>query len=198
MYIPLGGNRVSTARLIVNLFVVWALTGLWHGADWAFVLWGLLYFVFLVFEKFTGFEKRLTSRWFVPLKYAYTMLIVVVGWVLFKCGFDANMAAMKGEMVNSLPATLHYISTMFHLNGQPLWSDTATLWLHETRWFYAFALIFSFPIVPWLIRKADALKSPAAQRAYTLCFSLAFFGVFLLSVAYVVKSGYNPFIYFNF
>lgn len=198
VYIPLGGNRVSTPRLLVNLFVVWALTGLWHGADWAFVLWGLLFFVFLVFEKYTGFEKRLTSRWFVPLKYAYTMLVVVVGWVLFKCGFDANMAAMKGEMVNSLPATLHYISTMFHLNGQPLWSDTATLWLHETRYFYVFALIFSFPIVPWLIRKGDALKHPAAQWAYTLSFFLVFIGVFILSVAYIVKSGYNPFIYFNF
>jgi len=198
VYIPLGGNRVSTSRLILNLFIVWALTGLWHGADWAFVLWGLLFFVFLVFEKYTGFEKRFVSRWFLPLKYGYTMLIVTVGWVLFKCGFDANMAAMQGETVDSLSSTLHYVCTMFHLNGQPLWSDSATLWFHETRWFYVFAMIFSFPVTPWLICRGDSLKHPAAQWAFSLGFAFALIGVFILSAAYIVKSSYNPFIYFNF
>lgn len=183
--------------MILNLFVVWALTGLWHGADWAFVLWGLLFFVFLVFEKYVGFEKRFASPWLLPLKYLYAMLIVVVGWVLFKCGLNA-IVATPGDEINSLVATSFYLKTMFCLNGQPLWSDAATLWLHETRYFYALAFLFSFPIVPSLMRWGESLKRPGAQWAFTFAFSFAFICVFVLSVAWMVKSSYNPFIYFNF
>ena len=198
VYIPLGGNRVSKARLILNLFVVWALTGLWHGADWAFVLWGLLFFVFLVFEKSVGFEKRLTSPWFVPLKYVYAMLIVVVGWVLFKAGFDANQAVMQGNAANSLALTGSYLQTMFGMSGAPLFDDLAYFHWHETRYFYLFAVLFSFPIVPWLISKGDQIKNPIGQFVYSSAYVLLFCCVFIIAVAYVVKGGYNPFIYFNF
>ncbi len=198
VYIPLGGNRVSKPRLILNLFVVWALTGLWHGADWAFVLWGLLFFVFLVFEKSVSFEKRLTSPWLVPLKYVYAMLIVVVGWVLFKAGFDANQAVMQGETANSLALTGSYLQTMFGLSGNALFDDLAYFHWHETRYFYLFAVLFSFPIVPWLVSKGDQIKNPIGQFAYSSVYVLLFCSVFIIAVAYVVKGGYNPFIYFNF
>ena len=198
VYIPLGGNRVSKPRLILNLFVVWALTGLWHGADWAFVLWGLLFFVFLVFEKSVGFEKRLTSPWFVPLKYVYAMLIVVVGWVLFKAGFDANQAVMQGETANSLALTGSYLQTMFGMSGAPLFDDLAYFHWHETRYFYLFAVLFSFPLVPWLVSKGDQIKNPVGQFVYSSAYVLLFCFVFIIAVAYVVKGGYNPFIYFNF
>lgn len=198
VYIPLGGNRVSTPRLIFNLFAVWALTGLWHGADWAFVFWGLLFFVFLVFEKYTGFEKRFNSPWLIPLKYVYSMLIVVVGWVLFKAGFDANFAVMNGETANSLALTGSYLKTMFGFSHNVFFDDLAYFHWHETRYFYFFAVLFSFPIVPWLIAKGEAAKNPAIQIAFSSAYVILFCGLFVISVAYVVKGGYNPFIYFNF
>ena len=80
LYIPLGGSRVkSRGRLIFNLFVVWFSTGLWHGANWTFIAWGLMYFVLLCVEKLTGFEKCSVPLW---LAWIYTMLFVVLGWVL--------------------------------------------------------------------------------------------------------------------
>ena len=82
LYIPLGGSRVkSRGRLIFNLFVVWFSTGLWHGANWTFIAWGLMYFVLLCVEKLTGFEKCSVPLW---LAWIYTMLFVVLGWVLFR------------------------------------------------------------------------------------------------------------------
>ena len=79
VYFPLGGSRVSRVRLVLNLFVVWALTGIWHGANWTFLAWGLMYFVLLTFEKFTGLEKK--SGWW---GHIYTLLFVVIGWVIFR------------------------------------------------------------------------------------------------------------------
>ncbi len=198
VYIPLGGNRVSTMRLVVNLFVVWALTGLWHGADWAFVLWGLLFFICLVFEKFTGFEKRFNSPWQIPLKYAYAMLIVVVGWVLFKAGFDANEAVMNGETLNSLAITGSYLQIMFGLTSNAWFDDLAYFHLHEARYYFLFAALFSFPITPWLIAKGESSQSSAIKILYNTAYALLFCGLFIISVAFVVRGGYNPFIYFNF
>ncbi len=193
-----GGNRVSTARLIVNLFIVWALTGLWHGADWAFVLWGLLFFVCLVFEKYTGFEKRFNSTWLIPLKYLYAMLIVVVGWVLFKAGFDANTAVMNGEKLNSLALTGSYLQTMFGFSSNALFDDLAYFHIHESRYFFLFAALFSFPIVPWLIAKGEASQSLALKILYDSAYVILFSGLFIIAVSFVVRGGYNPFIYFNF
>ena len=102
VYIPLGGNRVSKSRNIFNLFVVWGLTGVWHGANWTFIVWGLMYFVLLTFEKLTGFEKR-KSKPFMVFRWFYTMFFVIMGWVVFRS--------------NSLTDAFVYMKSMFGLNG---------------------------------------------------------------------------------
>ncbi len=198
VYIPLGGNRVSTLRLIANLFVVWALTGLWHGADWAFVLWGLLFFVCLIFEKYTGFEKRFNSPWLIPLKYFYAMLIVVVGWVLFKAGFDANVAFMKGNSSDSIALTCSYLQNMFGFTSNAWFDDLAYFHICENRYIFLFATLFSFPIVPWLIAKGESSSSAWIQIAFNTTYVVLFCGLFIISVSFVIKGVYNPFIYFNF
>lgn len=78
VYIPLGGNRVTRRRWGYNLFVVWALTGIWHGANWTFLCWGLWYFVLLLVEKLTGFPEKLG-----PLAHVYALLAIVLGWTVF-------------------------------------------------------------------------------------------------------------------
>ena len=181
VYFPLGGNRVKTAaHLIFNLFVVWALTGLWHGANWTFVCWGLFYFVLLVFEKFTNFEKRFASPMLIPLRWAYTMLFVIVGWVLFRA--------------SDISSALTYLHTMFGLSGAPLFDDRAYFHIHENRYFFLFGIMFSFPVAAWLEKKLEEKKSLVGEIAG----SAVYVSLLFVSVCYVIKGSYNPFIYFNF
>ncbi len=181
VYFPLGGSRVkSSARLAFNLFVVWSLTGLWHGANWTFICWGLFYFVLLVFEKFTHFEKRFTSPLLVPLRWGYTMLFVVIGWVLLRA--------------ESIGGALTYLHTMFGLSNAPLFDDRAFFHLHENFCFLIFGIIFSFPTAVWLQKKLDENKMVVGEIAYSVVYVFLFF----ISVCYVIKGSYNPFIYFNF
>lgn len=178
VYIPLGGNRVSSGRLIVNLFIVWSLTGLWHGANWTFVAWGLFFFVLLVFEKYSRLEQCFVSWWLRPIRYLYTMLCVVVGWVLFNSP--------------SIQAAGRYLTTMFGFSENVLINDQAWMFLHETFFIFLLGALFSFPLVPWLKTFAD--KSPVMQVVSAILYC----GVFVVSFACVLRSAMNPFLYFNF
>ncbi|MDO4573893.1 MAG: MBOAT family O-acyltransferase [Planctomycetia bacterium] len=178
VYIPLGGNRVPAGRLILNLFIVWALTGLWHGANWTFIGWGLFYFILLVFEKYTGFEKRGNSPFVLPLKHFYTILAFVLGWVLF-----------RAENIHAAGA---YFQTLFGLAGNPFFNDFVVFYFHDSRYFFLFALLFSTPVIPWLEKRWEGRACFESIRL--VMYSVVFF----ISVVYVVKGGYNPFIYFNF
>ena len=173
VYFPLGGSRVKTkGRLIFNLFVVWSLTGIWHGAAWTFVLWGLYYFILIVLEKLTGWNEKLQKAPF--LAHAITLILVLFGWVLFRAP-DVTTA-------------LNYIGSMFG-SGGVLWNDTAALWLRESAWCLAAGLLFAFPI---------AKKASSSKGIFSVLYPIALIVVFILSVSYLVKGGYNPFIYFNF
>ena len=95
VYIPLGGSRVSTkGRHVFNLFVVWLLTGLWHGANWTFIIWGLMYFILLTLEKFTGLDKRLGR-----FGHIWTMFFVIVGWVIFRADTASYALSYLGTMI---------------------------------------------------------------------------------------------------
>ena len=115
LYIPLGGSRVkSRGRLIFNLFVVWFSTGLWHGANWTFIAWGLMYFVLLCVEKLTGFEKCSVPLW---LAWIYTMLFVVLGWVLFRA--------------ENLTGAVKYVLAMFGIGASGLLDAKAAYYMAE-------------------------------------------------------------------
>lgn len=182
VYIPLGGSREGKGRTLFNLFIVWLLTGFWHGANWTFICWGLLWCFFIIIEKMLGFEKK---SYFRPLgntsnsrklisavKHLYLLLLVMVGWVLFR-------SETIGDAIN-------YLNVMGGIGGQPI-SDIRTLaWLKEYGWFFLAGGVFS---IPW----GNYFK----RIPYPVYASLLLLG-FLVAFSYLVKGAHNPFIYFNF
>lgn len=181
VYIPLGGNRRHQLR---NMFIVWALTGLWHGASWNFVLWGLYYFVFLAIEKlFLGkFLEKLPA----VVGHAYALFIIVVGWVFFY--FDD--VSRLGQM----------LKLMFGFSGQAGVLPTDTVLLKNHLVFFLLAIIACIPVsklVKALLirfsRKGPVQESLAGAAGILYDVALLFF-----STAALVGASYNPFLYFRF
>ena len=183
VYFPLGGSRVSSkARLAFNLFVVWLLTGVWHGANWTFICWGLLYFFFILFEKFSGFEKSAVPA---VLKHVYVLFLVLLGWVLFRADTIAD--------------ALSYLKVMFAISGNPWICANAAVYLKENLFYFLFGVVFSAPVAKTVSEKAEnigaeSVRGMAVRAAYVFLFA----AVFLITASYLVKGTYNPFIYFNF
>ena len=174
VYIPLGGNRVSKARNIWNIFVVWFLTGVWHGANWTFICWGLLYFLLLMFEKLTGFYKK--QGWYMHI---YTMFFVILGWVLFRA--------------DNLTAAWNYMGNMFGVGAIGLVDSTFIDCISNSAVVFVAAVLFSFPVVGRigaLLSRKPVLKSAIACACMV--------AVFVVSVLICIKATYNPFIYLNF
>ena len=176
IYIPLGGNRKGKARQLVNLVAVWALTGLWHGASWNFVLWGLYFAALLIFEKLV-FGKVL-ERLPAILRHLYALFFVLLGWVIFNC--------------TSLDAIGAYLRAMFA--GTPGSGDGAYLiwFLRQYGLELVCAVLAATPLLPKLV--APWKDRGWAQTAYTV-WLLGLFGLSLLTLA---NSSFNPFIYFRF
>ena len=176
VYFPLGGSRVDTTRrLMFNLFVVWLLTGIWHGANWTFLMWGLWYCAFICLEKGLKLEpwlqeSRVTGR-------IYTLLIVVVGWVFFRS--------------DTLGQGLEVVKRMF-LPGRSFADGETVFLLHEYGVVMVLGMVLSIPFFKWL--SDGCMKSVVARIGRDTIYVL----LLLVSLSYVIKSSYNPFIYFNF
>lgn len=179
LYFPLGGSRVkSKTRLIFNLFVVWALTGIWHGANWTYLTWGLYCFVFLTFEKLSGFEKRRLGL----LKYLYIHLFLLIGWVIVRS--------------DNMPYAIEYLGRMFSpVSGG--WLDVnARMYFEEYKYVFLLAALFSTPLLSNLKDKAKgSLLSP---RAVYVSGAVILPLLFFVTLTYIIKGAYNPFIYFKF
>ena len=184
VYIPLGGNRGSIPRVIFNTFVVWALTGLWHGASWNFVLWGLWFFVFLILERY--FLKRWLEK--LPVvSHLYLLLVVGLGWVIFRF----SSVALGWTLVRSL----------FGANGNPLTSFAVNIQLESNLYLLAAALLAATPLARWLRDRMEAFarKSNSLGVVWNAAFySLLPVVLLVLSTACLVCDSYNPFIYFQF
>lgn len=183
VYIPLGGNRKGTGRQIFNLFVVWGLTGLWHGAAWNFVLWGLYFFVLLVLEKFVfgSFLKkhRAVGR-------IYLLAAVYFGWVFFKfTDFSLLGSAFKG---------------MFCLNGNAFSTYEALNFAKGYIFFFLICVLACTPVVKYakkiLIKLAR--KNLPANIIYRVSDIVLPPALIVLSAITLVGDSYNPFIYFQF
>lgn len=181
IYIPLGGNRVGVARHLVNMFVVWFLTGLWHGASWNFVLWGLYYGVLLALEKYVW--GKVLAKLPRVFQHMYAILIVVFGFVIFT--FDH-----AGEMFS-------YIGSMFALTGNPLWATDCLWYAGNYGVILAVAVLLAFPIYPWIKRKVQTLGRSAGNMI-SMVSMLGYVVLFVLTVACLVSDTYNPFLYFRF
>jgi alginate O-acetyltransferase complex protein AlgI len=178
VYIPLGGNRVAPHRHIFNIFAVWALTGLWHGAAWNYVLWGLYYFVLLIAEKyFLGKFLKMIPAFF---SVSITLFFTLMGWVIFA--------------IEDLSFMGSYFTMLFGLNNTPLVSGEGLYLLTAYLPQIVISALASTPIFA-LLHKRLKKDSPAwLPLATGLSLSIAFF----LSTAYLVDSTYNPFLYFRF
>lgn len=176
VYIPLGGNRKGVGRTYFNLFCVWLLTGLWHGASWNFVLWGLYYFALLVIEK--TFLLRLLERAPKFLRHIYSRAAVIFGWLLFVI-----------EDVSSIGA---YLSRMF--GGTGVFATQITVYeLVRNLVFLAILILASTPAPKKLWYKLYSKGTPWRIVQSVVC-AIAF----VLCIAYLVDSSYNPFLYFRF
>lgn len=185
VYIPLGGSRRGTARTLLNLLIVWSLTGLWHGASWTFVIWGLYYFVFLALEKFG--LRRFFERLPKPVSWLYTVLVVFFGWAIFKF--------TDLELLGTL------LRGMFGLNGNALTSYQVTVLFKNNVLILLTSLVFCTPLFKYIGRRmsADAAKSRSLSIAYnSLVCCVIPVALLILSTSLLVGDSYNPFIYFNF
>lgn len=174
VYIPLGGNRVTVHRHIINLLIVWSLTGLWHGASWNFVAWGLYYGILLIAEKY--FLGKYLEKAPASIRHIYTMLIVIVGWVFFSC--------------ESLTAALAYLKVLFFAGGVPI-ANSHTLYLLKTN--LVFLIIGAVAATPEPIKQFEKLNKKSGVIGIALLMSLLLF-----STAYLIFGSYNPFLYFRF
>jgi alginate O-acetyltransferase complex protein AlgI len=183
VYFPLGGSRVTTGRLVFNLFIVWALTGFWHGASWNFIFWGLFYFVIISFEKLTGIPEKFSSPLAKLLYRVFTIFAVCGGWVLFRAlGFKA---AVK------------YGLTMFGLRGNPFFCQNTVAAFREYWGFLFFSLICSTPFLKF-IGKSAVRKGGILQFAVNTASIGIYIFIFLWSFSFIILGAHNPFIYFNF
>ncbi len=179
VYIPLGGNRKGRGRQIFNLLAVWFLTGLWHGASWNFVLWGLYYFVLLMLEK--TFLLKLLDKLPKCISHVYTLITVVFGWLLF--------------VSTDFASGVNYLATMFGGGSATGFIDAggAFDWISSLI-LLTILIIASTPYPKKLLYKLWE-KYDAPVRTVTAVLSLA---VLFLAVAYLVNSSYNPFLYYRF
>lgn len=178
VYIPLGGNRCSKLKNLRNLIIVWALTGFWHGASWNFMLWGLYFAAILIAEKY--FLATLLEKLPAFVRHVYTLLLVIISWVIF---YFEDLARV-GE----------YLKGMFGMAGVPLINDAALYYLFGYAVIFALAAYFSTPHCKKYIDAAENTGS----RAVAVGATAVYIGAFLLCVTYLVNSTYNPFLYFRF
>lgn len=174
VYIPLGGNRRGKARTYINLFVVWLLTGLWHGASWNFVLWGLYYFVLLVFEK--AVFLRVLDKIPSVLRHIYTLLTVVFGWLLF-----------VSEDLSFIGTYLSHMFTAPFSDGIVIYDLVRNL---------LFIAVLALACTPYPKRLWYALWQKG--KAWRIASAVLCCGALILCTAYLVDSSYNPFLYFRF
>ena len=180
VYIPLGGNRVSFGRWIFNIAVVWFLTGLWHGAAWNFVLWGLLFAVLLVLEKL--FLKKWLNKLPRILNHALVMLVIIISFVLF----NASSLAEAGTD----------IAGMFGGTGVPLVTAETLYYLRSYAGVFLLGIIGCTPLPATLVKRFAAGKKTA--RVYRVLEVAALVVLLLVCTAFLVDGSFNPFLYFRF
>ena len=179
VYIPLGGNRVSKKRRIFNIFVVWILTGLWHGVAWNFIIWGLLFAVLLMLEKRWLLKYLEKSR---ILSHCYVLLSIIVSFVIF---YGTKMSDLR-----------NCLGGMIGLNRLPLISKEFLYYLRSYGVVLLIGMIGTTPLIKILTDRLA--QNSLGKRAVTILEPILLIGLMLLNTAYLVDSSFNPFLYFRF
>lgn len=174
IYIPLGGNRVSMLRWILNIAIVWFTTGLWHGAAWNFVLWGVYFGVLLVLEKL--FLGKVLS-FLKGINHLIVIFLIMISWVIFNSHSVEQIMIFIQRMIFIQP---YDMNTLIELNFGNYWP------------YYVLGLLFSAPIIPWLDTQCKT------STIYNFTKKLIVLALFILCIIFLIDSSYNPFIYFKF
>ena len=185
VYFPLGGSRVKPSRIVLNLFIVWFLTGLWHGANWTYIVWGILYGSLTIAERMWRIPQRLEAG-SVVIRVLYAIFIRIfhfVEWVIFRS--------------ESLSAAGVYLKTMFGFSGRAFSDAWFLFWLKEYSVFIVIGILCSTPIFRILGKKLHLARTVNGEwESETAC--VIQFVLFLISFSCLVMQANNPFIYFNF
>ena len=180
VYIPLGGSRCSVYRNIINLFIVWLLTGLWHGASFAFILWGLIYFVFLLVERYIVKLKQ--RKRFIKLTWRIvTLLVINFNWVIFN--------------IPSWRVGINYCKAMLGLYNNSLTSDVFVKDIQEYYIYLLLGLLFSTPVLSKLL---DKIWVRDRFGITTIVYSIVILGIFAWALSFSMLGVHNPFIYQQF
>lgn len=189
VYIPLGGNRKGLKRQILNLLIVWLLTGLWHGASWNFALWGLYYFVLLFIEKVFLLKKM--EQWPLFLRHIYGKFFIIIGWVIFALedfaaigGYFKALFGIRHTLVNE---TAFYQWSSYGVLMVILLFASTRIPIRCVRWIKEFVM----GKLPEAIRKRSSVIAFIVYGFYTIC-------ILFISLSLLVKGSYNPFLYFRF
>ncbi|UYX55275.1 MBOAT family protein [Bacillus thuringiensis] len=178
VYIPLGGNRTGLMKQLRNLFVVWLLTGLWHGANWNFIIWGLYFGLFVTLEKLFLLKWLKNRMSFIG--HMYTLIIVLIGWVFFE--------------FENLSVAIDFIGTMFGFN-QSVFLDNKTLYYLTTNFILFFVLAICSTPLP---KRAFVYIREKSNLPGAIGIPVFYVVLVVLSTAYLVNATYNPFLYFRF
>ena len=180
VYIPLGGNRKGTILLVRNIFIVWALTGIWHGANWTFVIWGLMFGIMLIIEKLflTKYLEKTPSI----LQRIYVLFTVMISFIIFNA--------------NSIGEAWNNIIGLFGANGESLINASTVYYLKSYLVVLVIAIIGSTPLLKNIIEKLKTKTN--ANKIINLLEPIAMASILIIVTAYLVDNSYNPFLYFRF
>ena len=180
VYIPLGGNRKGTIILVRNIFIVWVLTGIWHGANWTFVIWGLMYGIMLIIEKLflTKHLEKMPSI----LQRIYVLFTVMISFIIFNA--------------NSIGEAWNNIIGLFGANGESLINASTVYYLKSYLVVLVIAIIGSTPLLKNIIEKLKTKTN--ANKIINLLEPIAMASILIIVTAYLVDNSYNPFLYFRF
>lgn len=176
VYIPLGGNRVSFIKMLRNIFVVWLLTGFWHGASWNFIIWGLYFFIFLMIEKLF-LLKHLNKK---PINHIYTMIIVIISFIIFNTTDLSKLGSILKGLVGINTPLINF-ETIYYLKNYLI--------------ILIIALIGMTPFIRDLLEK---LKKGKSKKIIDVLEIISFVIILILVTASLISNSFNPFIYFRF
>jgi len=176
VYIPLGGNRVSFIKMLRNIFVVWLLTGFWHGASWNFIIWGLYFFIFLMIEKLF-LLKHLNKK---PFNHIYTMIIVIISFIIFNTTDLIKLGTILKGLVGINTPLINF-ETIYYLKN------------------YLIILIIAFiGMTPFIRDLLEKLKKGKSKKIVDVLEIISFVIILILVTASLISNSFNPFIYFRF
>ncbi len=179
VYIPLGGNRVGVLRHLFNIFVVWMLTGFWHGASWSFIIWGLYFAVLLIIEKLWLLKHLKKSH---ILKYVYVTVFILISFVIF-------------DSV-SMGQSFSYVKAMFGLGGYPVLSEELLYYLRSYAVLLVIALLGATPLPKKIWERISSTRIGANIMIFAE--PVMIIALLTVCIAYLVDGSYNPFLYFRF